>query len=195
MSGGTIRIASANFCDGGVSPDGTTARSDQTVTALRDWQPRLVLVQELYAPGGELRKHFRALASASGMEPAPSGCSPDPNACVPGSSPTSACSRFSMTARCVWVEALPDMGPARIPLAHHHHRRRVPAVVDAQRDRPRLYPGRDSRMNHHDAIRTGSHGGTAAMPPAAVPHAADIESVSLALGTFRGKACHGLSRW
>lgn len=66
----TIRIASANILDGGVSRDGTTARREQSAAALRDWAPHLILVQELYAPGEELvREHFRALANAAGLEP------------------------------------------------------------------------------------------------------------------------------
>lgn len=70
MSGDAIGIASANLCNGGVSPDGSTARRDQSAAALRDWQPHLVLVQELYAPGEDLaRRHFRALANATGLEP------------------------------------------------------------------------------------------------------------------------------
>ncbi|HEX3960072.1 MAG TPA: hypothetical protein VHZ03_26120 [Trebonia sp.] len=70
----TIRISSANLHDGGVDPDGATARREQSVTAVRDWRPHpvlvLVLVLELYAPGEALvRKHFRTLANATGLEP------------------------------------------------------------------------------------------------------------------------------
>lgn len=69
-----IRIASANLLDGGLSQDGTAARREQSAAALRGWQPHLVLIQELYAPGEELvRRHFRALANATGMEPAALG--------------------------------------------------------------------------------------------------------------------------
>jgi hypothetical protein len=65
-----IRISSANLHDGGIGPGGTTARREQSAGALRDWQPHLVLVQELFAPGEELvRRHFRALANATGLEP------------------------------------------------------------------------------------------------------------------------------
>jgi len=65
-----LRVASVNLLDGGVDPDGTTARREQAAAALRDWQPHLVLVQELYAPGEELvRGHWRALANATGLEP------------------------------------------------------------------------------------------------------------------------------
>jgi endonuclease/exonuclease/phosphatase family metal-dependent hydrolase len=67
---GTIRVASANLRDGGLGPDGSTAPREQTAAALRDWQPHLVLVQELHAPGEELvRRHWRALANATGLEP------------------------------------------------------------------------------------------------------------------------------
>ena len=66
----TIRVASANLRDGGLGPDGSTTPREQTAAALRDWQPHLVLVQELHAPGEELvRRHWRALANATGLEP------------------------------------------------------------------------------------------------------------------------------
>jgi hypothetical protein len=67
---GTIRVASANLRDGGLGPDGSTVPREQTAAALRDWQPHLVLVQELHAAGEELvRRHWRALANATGLEP------------------------------------------------------------------------------------------------------------------------------
>jgi hypothetical protein len=69
-----IRIASANLRDGGADPDGGIARLLQSAAALRDWQPHIVLVQELTAPGEEsVRRYFRALANAVGIEPAALG--------------------------------------------------------------------------------------------------------------------------
>jgi hypothetical protein len=68
--GDAVRVASVNLLDGGVDPDGTTARREQSAAALRDWRPHLILAQELYAPGEDLvRRHFRALANATGLEP------------------------------------------------------------------------------------------------------------------------------
>jgi hypothetical protein len=65
-----IRVASVNLLNGGVGGSGGSDRRGQSAAALRDWQPHLVLVQELFAPGEELvRGHFRALANAAGMEP------------------------------------------------------------------------------------------------------------------------------
>ncbi len=67
---GAIRLASANLLDGGVNPDATVTRREQSVAALRDWRPHLVFIQELCAPSDEeAREHFQALAGALGMEP------------------------------------------------------------------------------------------------------------------------------
>jgi hypothetical protein len=71
MSGDdVIRIASANLDNRSIDPDRTTARLEQPAAALREWQPQLVLVQGLFAPGEDLvRGRFRALANATGLEP------------------------------------------------------------------------------------------------------------------------------
>jgi hypothetical protein len=67
---GTIRLACANMLDGGLGSDGATIRRDQTVAALREWEPHLVLVQEMLAPREDLlRRYWRALANAAGLEP------------------------------------------------------------------------------------------------------------------------------
>lgn len=63
-----IRVASINLLNGGIDPDGSTVRRDQSVAALRDWRPHLVLVQELYAPAEEmLRSHLWMLANGLDM--------------------------------------------------------------------------------------------------------------------------------
>jgi hypothetical protein len=65
-----IRIASVNLLDGGLDPDGSDARLQQSAAALRNWEPHMVLAQELHAPGEELvRRQFRSLANALGLEP------------------------------------------------------------------------------------------------------------------------------
>ena len=67
----TIRVASINLLNGGIDPDGSTARREQSVAALQDWRPHLVLVQELYAPAEEsLRNHLWTLANGLDMTPA-----------------------------------------------------------------------------------------------------------------------------
>jgi hypothetical protein len=44
---GELRIASANLQYGGIDPGGGTARLHQTLTALEEWQPHAVLLQEV----------------------------------------------------------------------------------------------------------------------------------------------------
>jgi hypothetical protein len=67
---GVLRVVSVNLLDGGLGPDGDSAPREQTAAALRDWQPHLVLVQEVCAPGeDQVRRNFRALANATGLEP------------------------------------------------------------------------------------------------------------------------------
>jgi endonuclease/exonuclease/phosphatase family metal-dependent hydrolase len=67
---GTFRVISANLLDGGVGADGGAARREQSAAALREWRPHVVLLQELCAPGEEqVRRNFRTLANATGMEP------------------------------------------------------------------------------------------------------------------------------
>jgi hypothetical protein len=71
---GEVRVASANLLGGGTGLDTDGARRELSAAALRDWEPHLVLVQELFAPGEELvRGRWRALANAVGMEPAALG--------------------------------------------------------------------------------------------------------------------------
>jgi hypothetical protein len=73
-AGEVFRAVSVNLLDGGLDPDSGAARRDQSAAALRDWQPHLVLIQELCAPGEDtVRMHFRSLANAAGMEPAALG--------------------------------------------------------------------------------------------------------------------------
>lgn len=73
-STGELRIAAINLEFGGVSDDGSAHRRDQSAEVLRNLDPHLILVQELYAPGeDQVRKHLRALANAVGMEPAALG--------------------------------------------------------------------------------------------------------------------------
>lgn len=68
-SAGELRIVSMNLLDGGVDPDGTAVRRDQSAALLNAWKPHLVLLQELCAPEDRARRRFRALANATGLEP------------------------------------------------------------------------------------------------------------------------------
>ena len=66
-----LRIAMANFGSGGFDrASGNRERWEKTVSALRAWQPHIVLCQEISAltPGG-LRAHLWATANALGMIP------------------------------------------------------------------------------------------------------------------------------
>jgi hypothetical protein len=66
-----LRIASANFGFGGIDrATGSTERWEKTISALRAWQPHIVLCQEISAltPGG-LRAHLWATANVLDMIP------------------------------------------------------------------------------------------------------------------------------
>jgi len=66
-----LKIASANFGSGGIDrATGSTERWEKTISALRAWQPHIVLCQEISAltPGG-LRAHLWATANALDMIP------------------------------------------------------------------------------------------------------------------------------
>lgn len=68
---GRLRVSSVNLLNGGLDADGSTRRLEQTAAILNSWHPHLVLVQELCAPGEDkVRRHFRQLANAVGLEPA-----------------------------------------------------------------------------------------------------------------------------
>lgn len=63
-----LRVASVNLENGGLGEGGR--RRQASVAVLREMRPHLVLVQELFAPGEErVRREFRTLANALGMEP------------------------------------------------------------------------------------------------------------------------------
>lgn len=68
-----LRVITVNTLNGGIDPDGGTSRMDMTVAAIRDWQPDIVLAQELRGPAGVARGHFRSWANALGMEAAALG--------------------------------------------------------------------------------------------------------------------------
>ncbi len=66
-----VKIASANFGFGGFSREtGSKEHWEKTISALRAWQPHIVLCQEISAltPGG-LTAHLWATANALGMIP------------------------------------------------------------------------------------------------------------------------------
>ena len=66
-----LRVAMANFCSGGIDPDtGSNERWEKTVSALRVWQPHIVLCQEMSArPPARLQAHLWATARALDMIP------------------------------------------------------------------------------------------------------------------------------
>lgn len=79
-----LRIAVANFGSGGIAAGGTqrwetSMRWDKTVSVLREWQPHIVLCQEISAaaPGG-LRAHLWTTANTLGMIPLLGPPSPGP---------------------------------------------------------------------------------------------------------------------
>jgi endonuclease/exonuclease/phosphatase family metal-dependent hydrolase len=119
-SSDVIRIASANFEEGGLDPDGSGSRWEHTMTALAAWSPDVVCVQEMAARRDalRLRAHLWATANALGMVPVlgpPDGISgnhpailshpgtltilDDGPPCVPGHDPA-------------WCEALLSLAPA-----------------------------------------------------------------------------------
>lgn len=69
-TGSTLTVVSANLEEGGIDPDGSTQRREQTAALLKTMNPDIVLVQELIAWPGRERREFRALANLLGLEPA-----------------------------------------------------------------------------------------------------------------------------
>jgi endonuclease/exonuclease/phosphatase family metal-dependent hydrolase len=67
----TLRIVSANIEEGGLDPDGSTARWERTVAALAAWSPDLVCVQEMATRRDprRLRAHLWSTANALGLFP------------------------------------------------------------------------------------------------------------------------------
>lgn len=61
-----LRVASANFCSGGIDRGtGSKERWEKIVSALRVWQPHIVLCQEMSArPPVRLQAHLWATARA-----------------------------------------------------------------------------------------------------------------------------------
>ena len=68
---GPVKVASVNWDYGGIGQDGSTARWAQTIEALLQVRPQVVLCQELGVPqpGLHLARHVRRTANALGMEP------------------------------------------------------------------------------------------------------------------------------
>ena len=68
VSNDTIRLASANIEEGGLGPDGSTARWERTVAALAAWSPDVVCMQEMAARRDprRLRRHLWDTANALG---------------------------------------------------------------------------------------------------------------------------------
>jgi endonuclease/exonuclease/phosphatase family metal-dependent hydrolase len=66
-----LKIAAANFHSGGIDhATGSTVRWEKTISALRAWQPHIVLCQEISAvTPADLRAHLWATANALGMIP------------------------------------------------------------------------------------------------------------------------------
>lgn len=63
----SLRVVSANVLDGGVDDGGGTSRMQQTVNAVLEWDPDIVLAQELRGTAGIASRHWWAWANALGM--------------------------------------------------------------------------------------------------------------------------------
>jgi hypothetical protein len=73
----TLKVASVNFQYGGLSPVGDDTRWRASIAALRDWDPHVVLCQEMGAPPVRLQAHLWRTANELSMIPVLGPLTPD----------------------------------------------------------------------------------------------------------------------